>query len=50
MQGYMLSNGNNQWYFRLDGILDSFAAMGCRHENSGSIRFELFFCFPQIRK
>lgn len=50
MQGYVFGNGNNQRDFRLDGILNGFATMRCRHEDSRSIRFQLFFCFPQIRK
>jgi hypothetical protein len=50
MQGYMFGNGNNQWDLRLDCILNGFTAMRCRHEDSSGVRFELFLCFPQIRK
>jgi hypothetical protein len=48
MQRYVFGNGNNQWDLRLDGILDGFAAMGRSHEDSSSVRFQLFFCFPQV--
>ena len=50
MQRYVFSNSNNQRDFGLDCILNGFATMRRRYEDSSSIRFQLFFCFPQIRQ